>query len=84
MINIDPKAKTVVHGPHRQPSALLPKIKKKLKEMESEGHLARVTQPTDWVISMIVSSRGDKIRICLEPADLNKSLKREHYPIPSV
>ena len=52
--------------------------------MEKEGHLAKVTQPTDWVNSMVVSNRGNKIRICLDPSDLNKAVKREHYPIPTV
>ena len=83
-IKIDPKATPVVHGPRRQPAALLPKITAKLKEMEKEGHLAKVSQPTDWVNSMVVSSRGEKIRICLDPGDLNKAVKREHYPIPTV
>ena len=83
-IKIDPTAKPVVHGPRRQPAALLPKILDKLKEMEKEGHLAKVMQPTDWVNSMVVSSRGEKSRICLDPADLNKAVKREHYPIPTV
>ena len=78
------KATPVVHGPRRQPAALLPKITAKLKEMEKEGHLAKVSQPTDWVNSMVVSSRGEKIRICLDPGDLNKAVKREHYPIPTV
>ena len=57
-IKIDPKATPVVHGPRRQPAALLPKIIAKLKEMEKEGHLAKVSQPTDWVNSMVVSTRG--------------------------
>ena len=83
-IKIDPTATPVVHGPRRQPAALLPKIVAKLKEMEQEGHLAKVTQPTDWVNSMVVSTRGEKIRICLDPGDLNKAVKREHYPIPTV
>ena len=83
-IKMDPTAKPVVHGPRRQPAALLPKIVDKLKEMEREGHLAKVMQPTDWVNSMVVSSRGEKIEICLDPADLNKAVKREHYPIPTV
>ncbi|KAL9953968.1 hypothetical protein ACROYT_G041452 [Oculina patagonica] len=70
---------------HReQPAALLPKIVAKFKEMEQEGHLAKVAQPTDWVNSMVVSTGGEKIRICLDPGDLNKAVKREHYPIPTV
>ena len=83
-IKIDHKATPVVHGPRRQPAALLPKIIAKLKEMEKEGHLAKVSQPTDWVNSMVVSTRGEKIRICLDPGDLNKAVKREHYPIPTA
>ena len=83
-IKMDPTAKPVVHGPRRQPAALLPKIVDKLKEMEREGHLAKVMQPTDWVNSMVVSSRGEKIEICLDLADLNKAVKRAHYPIPTV
>ena len=72
----------MVHGPHRQPAALLPKIIAKLKKMVKEGPLAKVSQPTDWVSSMV--SRGEKIRICLDPGDLNKAAKWEHYPIPTV
>ena len=33
---------------------------------------------------MVVSCCGDKIRICLDPGDLNKAVKREHYPILTV
>ena len=83
-IKIDPTTKPVVHGPRRQPAALLPKVVDKLKELEKKGHLAKVMQPTDWVNSMIVSSRGEKITICLDLVDLNKAVKRKHYPIPTV
>ena len=83
-IKIDPTAKPVVHGPRRQPAALLPKVVDKLKVMEKEGHLAKVMQPADWVNSMVFLSQGEKIRICLDPADLNEPVKREHYPIPTV
>ena len=55
-IKIDPTAAPVVHGPRRQLAALLPKIVSKFKEMEKVGHLAKATQPTDWVNSMVVSS----------------------------
>lgn len=83
-IKIDRTAMSVVHGPCRQPAAFLPKVMAKLEEMEKEGHLAKVTQPTDWVNSMVVSSQGEKIQICSDPGDLNKAAKREHYPIPMV
>ena len=52
--------------------------------MEKVRHPAKVMQPTDWVNSMVVSSRGENIRNCLDPADLNKAFKHEHHPIPTV
>lgn len=73
-IKIDFKATPVVHGPRRQPAQLFPKIITNLKEMEKEGHLDKVSQPTDWVNSVIVSSRGEKIRISLDPGDPNKAV----------
>jgi len=83
-IKIDPTVEAVVHAPRRQPAALMPKIKDKLKEMVQEGHLIPVMEPTDWVNSMVVSFKNDKIRICLDPTDLNIAVKREHYPMKSV
>ena len=83
-IKIDLTKTLVVHGPRRQPAALLPKIVSELKVMEKEGPLVKVTQPTDWVNYLIVSSRGDKNRICFYAGDLNKTVMREHYPIPTV
>lgn len=58
-------ATSLAHGPCRQTAALLLDIVFRLKEI----------QPKDWVNSMVVSSRGDKIRICLDLGDLNKSVK---------
>ena len=33
---------------------------------------------------MVVSSRKDKIRICIDPKDLNAIIKREHYPMRTI
>ena len=52
----------------------------KLKEIEKDRHIVNVTEPTDWVVVV----KPDKIRICLDPLDLNKPVKQEHYPTPTV
>ena len=52
--------------------------------MEKEGHLAKVTQPTDWVNTMVVSNRVEMMRIFRDPGDRDKAVKWEHYPIPTV
>lgn len=33
---------------------------------------------------MVVSTRGDKVRICIDPSDLNKVIKRENYPMRTI
>ena len=82
ILKIDPAVKPVVHGPRRQPLALLQKIKSKLGEMEQAGHIVKVTEPTDWISSLVVVVKGEKIRLRIDPKDLNRAIRREPYPIP--
>ena len=39
--------------------------------------------PTDWVNSIVCyiqdTENGKKVRLCLDPKDLNKAIKQEHY-----
>ena len=74
----------VVHPPRRVPAALRNQIKEKLDEMVASGILAPVTEPTEWVSSMLVIVKPNKLRICLDPRDLNKAIRREHYQMPTV
>ena len=42
----------------------------------------KVDKPIDWVNSLVmVETPNGKLRICLDPYDLNKAINREHYPI---
>ena len=72
----DDRVPPVVHPPCRVPVALRDQIKEKLDEMVASGILAPVTEPTEWVSSML--------RICLDPHDLKKAIRREHYQMPTV
>ncbi len=83
-LRIDPTIQPVIHGPRRQPQAIIPKIKAKLDEMEREQHITKVIEPTDWVSSLVVVMKGEKMRLCIDPKDLNKAIRREQYPIPTT
>jgi len=50
-----------------------------------QGILATVTEPTDWISSLVVTTKksGD-LRICIDPKDLNKGLKRAKYTMPTL
>jgi len=53
--------------------------------MENQGIIARVTQPTDWVNSLVLREKENgQLRLCLDPKDLNNAIKGEHHPIPTL
>ena len=33
---------------------------------------------------VVVPKKDGKLRICLDPRDLNKAIRREHYPLPTI
>ncbi|KAK2713107.1 hypothetical protein QYM36_011715 [Artemia franciscana] len=40
--------------------------------------------PTDWVNAVVVIEKPDKsLRVCIDPHDLNKAIKRPHHPMPT-
>ena len=84
-ITLDPEVLPVVHAPRKVPIELKDKLEAELGEMESQNIIARVTKPTDWVNSLVVREKENgRLRLCLDPKDLNKAIKREHHPIPTL
>ena len=74
----------VVHPPRRVPVALRPRIKSKLDELVHRQVIVPVTKPTKWVSSMLAVVKPNKLRICIDPRDLNRAICREHYQLPTV
>ncbi|CAL9687239.1 unnamed protein product [Knipowitschia caucasica] len=62
------------------------RVKAELDKMTNIGVITPVSEPTDWVSSMVAAHKRDKeeIRLCINPKDLNTALKRPHYPMRSV
>ena len=82
-IQLESGAVPVVHPPRRVPVALRDKVKAELERMEKANIIQKVDEPTGWVNSMVVVPKPNgKVRICLDPRDLNKVIKREHYQMP--
>ena len=61
------------------------KLKTKLSQMEKDGIIAKVTEPTDWKKSVAYSWKpnGD-LRVCIDPKDLNKAIRWRYHKIPTV
>ena len=84
-IHLKSDATPVVHPARRIPHAIKDKLKQELDKMENTGVIEKVTKPTDWVNSLVVVEKADgKLRICLDPRDLNTAIKRPHYPMPTL
>ena len=81
-LNVD--TTPVVHPPRKIPMGLRDQLKKELDSMEDTGVIKKVDEPTEWVNSLVVGEKpnGD-LRICLDPRDLNKAIKREYYQLPT-
>ncbi len=77
--------KPVVHPPRRVSVPLRQKVKDELDRMERLGVIERVRQPTEWVNSLVtVVKPNGKIRLCIDPKDLNRAIKREQYPMKTI
>ena len=84
-IQIDPNATPVVHPPRRVPVALREPLKEELQRMDELGVIKKCTEPTAWVHSLVVAKKkNNKLRVCLDPSDLNRAVMREHFPMQTV
>ncbi|KAI8511852.1 hypothetical protein Bbelb_109520 [Branchiostoma belcheri] len=85
-IQLDHSVPPKVHPTRRIPVSLRDPLKAELDRMERLGVIRKVDEPTDWVNSLVVveKPRTVKLRVCLDPRDLNKAIKREHYQLPAL
>ena len=53
--------------------------------MEQLNIIEKVEDSTDWVNSMLtIIKPSGKLRICIDPRDLNRAIKREYYPTKTI
>jgi len=83
-IDIDPEVHPIQHCQRNVPVTMKAELKKKLDELVKMKVITPVDQPTDWISSMVVVRRNNKLRICLDPKDLNTAIRRPKYPIPNI
>ena len=60
-------------------------LKSELQRLTERDILAPVTAPTPWVSSLVVVRKKEgRLRLCLDPKDLNQAIQRERYPLPTI
>ncbi len=81
---IDEDVEPVQEACRSVPFSLYEPFKQGLMQMVDLNILAKVTKPTKWVSSFVLRrKKNGELRICLDPRNLNKAIKREHYKLPT-
>ena len=84
-MTIDENIKPVIHAARRVPFALKDRLKSVLDRMVNLDIIETITESTDWVSQLVIVEKPNrKLRVCLDPRDLNKAIKRQHYKLPTV
>ncbi|XP_041461547.1 uncharacterized protein K02A2.6-like [Lytechinus variegatus] len=83
-MEIDPFIPSVKNLARKVAVPLKGELKQKLDELEQRGILKKVSAPTDWVSNTVLVKKPGKLRICLDPRELNRALKRPHYLMPTM
>ena len=89
--HLKPDYKLARHAPRKVPVHLEAAFKEEIDSLVKQGILEEVKEHTDWVNSYVIVEKDTgnhhapnhtvkkKLRICLDPRDLNKALERELY-----
>lgn len=83
-INLEDDAEPKILPCRKVPVVLMDPLKTELEKMEKLAIIEKVQGPSDWVNQFVIVRKPDgSLRICIDPTHLNKSIKREHFKIPS-
>lgn len=73
-----------ISGSRNIPHALRDEVKSELDSMMNLGVIEKVKEASPVVSNMVVVKRNGKIRVCLDPTNLNKNLLRRHFPMRTI
>lgn len=82
-LTIDKDVKPLAIQSCRVPVSLKHRLEGKLKELEENGIISKVNEPSEWVNRLVVATKkSGELRLCIDPRTLNTALKRELHPLP--
>ena len=75
----------MIYAPRKCPIHLKDEIEEELKTMESQGIIRKVSEPTEWVSSIVyIRKKNGKLCLRLDPKHLNRAIMRCHYKTPTM
>lgn len=84
-IELAKNAVPVVKPPRRVPLKVKEKLKDALDLLVQKQIISKVNEARDWVHNLVIVEKLDgNLRLCLDPRNLNKYVKKEQHPIPTL
>ena len=84
-MSLEENATPTIHPPRKTPFGLRDKLKKELDRLVDQKIIEKVDYPTEWVNSLVIVDKPNgKLRLCLDPKELNAAIKREYHHIPTL
>lgn len=77
-LKVGKKITPIKNAPHRASIPLRKKLEETIYELEKLGVITKENDPTEWISNIVVVIKNEKMRICLDPKDLNLALQRQH------
>lgn len=76
ILTIEPSRR--IPYPHRQA------VKEELDAMEQNKIIRKIKEPTPVVSPLVIVIKKNKMRICIDLTQLNKNIRRRHYPLKTM
>lgn len=83
-LETDENIKPTMQPPRRVPVAMKEILEKTLDEMVDLGVIVKEPMYTEWTSNILLVKRNEKLRICLDPIELNKALLDAKYQLPTI
>ncbi|RYA71485.1 hypothetical protein, partial [Enterobacter cloacae complex sp. 2DZ2F20B] len=84
-IELKENAQPVSHPIRKVQFAIEEQFKQYLKHLEDNKIIEKVHGSTDWLNSFVIVKKSDgSLRICLDPKDLNRAIKKQKFKIPKL
>lgn len=73
-----------IHPARKVPHAIRNTVKEEIDKMVKLKVLKKTNAPTPVVSPMVVVKKNNKIRVCIDPSNLNKNILRRHHPLRTI
>ena len=84
-IEVEKGAIPIQNHNRKVPQAMRQDLKAKLDSLAEKNVIAKVDYPTAWISNLVaVRKPNGAIRVCIDPANLNKVINRNYFPMPTL